>query len=164
MNGWHNGFNHPLHGWDHLLAMLAVGIWGAQLHGRAVWLLPLAFVGVMSLGGLAGVTGVSVPGAEMMILFSIVVFGVLVVRKVRFRAMANVLIVGFFAFFHGFAHGQEMPASTSLLSFALGFMVVTLLLHGAGIVSARLARVGLRLSARQQSLRAAYYERSSRRA
>ncbi|MGH8754937.1 MAG: HupE/UreJ family protein, partial [Burkholderiales bacterium] len=108
--------------------------------------------------------GVSVPGAEMMILFSIVVFGVLVVRKVRFRAMANVLIVGFFAFFHGFAHGQEMPASTSLLSFALGFMVVTLLLHGAGIVSARLARVGLRLSARQQSLRAAYYERSSRRA
>jgi hydrogenase/urease accessory protein HupE len=139
VNGWHNGFNHPLHGWDHLLAMLAVGIWAAQLRGRAVWLLPLAFVGVMSLGGLAGVADVSVPGAERMILLSVVVFGVLVARKVRFRARFSVFIVGFFAFFHGFAHGQEMPASVTLLSFALGFVVATLLLHGAGIVTARLA-------------------------
>jgi hydrogenase/urease accessory protein HupE len=139
VNGWHHGFNHPLEGWDHLVTMLAVGIWAAQLHGRAVWLLPLAFVGVMSLGGLAGVAGVSVPGAEMTILLSVVVFGVLVLRKVRFRARFSVLIVGFFAFFHGFAHGLEMPASASLLSFALGFTVATLLLHGAGIVTARLA-------------------------
>ena len=139
VSGWHDGFNHPLHGWDHLLVMLAVGIWAAQLRGRAVWRLPLAFVGVMSLGGLAGVAGVSVPGAEMMILFSVVVFGVLVVRRVHFRARASVLIVGFFAFFHGFAHGQEMPASASLLSFGLGFALATLLLHGAGIVTARLA-------------------------
>jgi hydrogenase/urease accessory protein HupE len=139
VNGWHNGFNHPLLGWDHLLAMLAVGVWAAQLRGRAVWLLPLAFVGVMSLGGMAGVAGVSVPGAEMIILLSVAVFGVLVVRNVCFRARFSVLIVGFFAFFHGFAHGQEMPASASLLSFALGFMLATLLLHGAGIMTARLA-------------------------
>lgn len=131
-------FNHPLEGWDHLVTMLGVGIWAAQLGGRAVWMLPLAFVGVMSFGGLAGVAGVSVPGAEMMILLSVVVFGVLVVRRVLFRARASVLIVGFFAFFHGFAHGQEMPASASLLSFAVGFAVATLLLHGAGIVTARL--------------------------
>ena len=139
VSGWHDGFNHPLHGWDHLLVMLAVGIWAAQLRGRAVWMLPLAFVGVMSLGGLAGVAGVSVPGVEMMILLSVLVFGVLVVQRVHFHARVSVLIVGFFAFFHGFAHGQEMPASASVLSFALGFMAATLLLHGAGIVTARLA-------------------------
>jgi hydrogenase/urease accessory protein HupE len=139
LDGWHHGFSHPLHGWDHLLAMLAVGIWAAQLRGRAVWLLPLAFVGVMSVGGLVGVAGASVPGAETMILLSVAVFGTLVVRNVRFRARFSVLIVAFFAFFHGFAHGQEMPASASLLSFALGFIVATLLLHGAGIVTARLA-------------------------
>ena len=138
MSGWANGFNHPLHGWDHLLTMLAVGVWAAQLGGRAVWQLPLAFVGVMSLGGLAGITGVSVPGVELMILLSVLVFGFLVVRRIRFQATVSVLVVVFFAFFHGYAHGQEMPASASLLSFALGFMAATMLLHGAGIATARL--------------------------
>ena len=138
MSGWYNGFNHPLHGWDHLLTMLAVGVWAAQLGGRAIWQLPLAFVGVMSLGGVFGMTGVSMPGVEMMILLSVIVFGFLVVRRIRFQATVSVLIVVFFAFFHGFAHGQEMPASASLLSFALGFMLATLLLHGAGILAARL--------------------------
>ncbi len=138
MNGWHNGFSHPLLGWDHLLAMVAVGMWAAQSRGRAVWLLPVVFVAVMTLGGLAGAAGVSVPGAEAMILLSVVVFAVLVVRKPRLRAGVGVLIVGFFAFFHGFAHGQEMPASASLLSFGLGFTLATLMLHGAGIVAARL--------------------------
>ncbi|MEC4747263.1 TonB-dependent receptor [Methylomicrobium sp. Wu6] len=138
MNGWSNGFNHPLHGWDHLLTMLAVGIWAAQLSGRAVWQLPLAFVGVMSLGGLAGLMNIHVPGVEMMILLSVAVFGVLIVRRIRFRATVSLLIVVFFAFFHGYAHGQEMPASASLVSFALGFMLATLLLHGAGILTARL--------------------------
>ncbi len=138
MSGWYNGFNHPLHGWDHLLTMLAVGVWAAQLGGKAVWQLPLAFVGVMSIGGLAGMMGVSVPGVETMILLSVLVFGFLVVRTIRVQATVSVLIVVFFAFFHGYAHGQEMPASASLLSFALGFMLATLLLHGAGILTARL--------------------------
>ncbi len=138
MSGWYNGFNHPLHGWDHLLTMLAVGVWAAQLGGRAVWQLPLSFVGVMSLGGLAGMTGLSVPGVEIMILLSVIVFGVLVIRNIRFQAMGSVLIVVFFAFFHGFAHGQEIPASASLLSFALGFMLATLLLQGAGVLAARM--------------------------
>jgi len=139
MSGWTNGFNHPLNGWDHLLTMLAVGVWAVQLGGRAVWQLPIAFVGVMSLGGLAGMTGVSVPGVEMMILLSVIVFGVLVIHNIRFQATGSVLIVVFFAFFHGYAHGQEMPTSASLLSFALGFMLATLLLHGAGILAMRLA-------------------------
>jgi hydrogenase/urease accessory protein HupE len=138
MSGWYNGFYHPLHGWDHLLTMLAVGIWAAQLRGRAVWQLPLAFVAMMSLGGLVGVAGVSIPGVELMILLSVAVFGVMVAGRIRFRATVSVLIVIFFGFFHGFAHGQEMPASVSLLSFALGFMMATLLLHGAGILTVRL--------------------------
>lgn len=138
MSGWYNGFNHPLHGWDHLLTMLTVGVWSAQLGGRAVWQLPLAFIGVMGLGGLTGMMGVSVPGVEMMILLSVIVFGVLVVRTIRFKAAASVLIVVFFAFFHGYAHGREMPTSASLLSFALGFMLATLLLQGAGILAERL--------------------------
>lgn len=136
--GWNNGFNHPLAGWDHLLAMLAVGIWAAQLRGQAIWMLPLAFVGVMSLGGLAGAAGITIPSVEGIVLLSCAVFALLITRKVRFSSKVNVLIVAFFAFFHGFVHGQEISASASLISYTLGFMLATLLLHGAGIVVAKL--------------------------
>ncbi|TPQ29450.1 HupE/UreJ family protein [Methylomonas koyamae] len=136
--GWNNGFNHPLAGWDHLLAMLAVGIWAAQLRGHAVWMLPLAFVGVMSLGGLAGAAGITIPSVEGIILLSCAVFALLITRKIRFSGKINVLIVAFFAFFHGFAHGQEISTSASLISYTLGFMLATLLLHGAGILVAKL--------------------------
>ncbi|MGH8551768.1 MAG: TonB-dependent receptor domain-containing protein, partial [Methylococcales bacterium] len=129
---------HPLHGWDHILTMVAVGMWAAQLKERAVWLLPLVFVGVMSLGGLAGVAGLAAPGAEGMMLVSGVVFAGLVIRKKRLGSGFSVILVSFFAFFHGFAHGLEMPASTSFLSFGLGFMLATLLLHGAGILVTRM--------------------------
>lgn len=137
--GWSNGFNHPLAGWDHLLAMLAVGIWAAQLRGQAVWMLPLAFVSVMSLGGLAGAAGITIPSVEGIILLSCAVFALLITRKIRFSSKINVLIVAFFAFFHGFAHGQEISTSASLISYTLGFMLATLLLHGAGILVAKLA-------------------------
>jgi len=136
--GWNNGFSHPLGGWDHLLTMLAVGIWAAQLRGQAIWMLPLAFVGVMSLGGLAGAAGLTIPSVEGIILLSCAVFAVLITRKIRFSAKVNVFIVAFFAFFHGFAHGQEISTSASLLSYTLGFMLATLLLHGAGILVAKL--------------------------
>ena len=129
------GFHHPLSGWDHLLVMLAVGVWAAQRRGRYVWLLPLSFVGIMTLGGFVGSTGVSIPGVEIMILLSVIVFGLVVLLRVRFRASISVLLVTFFAFFHGFAHGHEMPASSSLFSFALGFVIATLLLHGGGILA-----------------------------
>ena len=145
VSAWYNGFSHPLHGADHILAMLAVGIWAAQLRGLAVWQLPLAFVGIMSLGGLAGVSGWVVPGAEMMMALSVLVFAVLVVRKIRCRAKTSLLIVAFFAFFHGYAHGQEIPAATSLVSFALGFVAATLLLHGVGILLTRLLVLSLLL-------------------
>lgn len=136
--GWSNGFSHPLTGWDHLVTMLAVGIWAAQLRGQAVWMLPLAFVGVMSLGGLAGASGLAIPSVEGIILLSCAVFSVLITRRVRFSAKVNVLIVAFFAFFHGYAHGQEISTSASLISYTLGFMLATLLLHGAGILAAKL--------------------------
>ena len=136
--GWNHGFSHPLTSWDHLVTMLAVGIWAAQLRGQAVWMLPLAFVGVMSLGGLAGAAGISIPSVEGIILLSCAVFSVLITRKIRFNAKINVMIVAFFAFFHGFAHGQEISTSASLISYTLGFMLATLLLHGAGILVAKL--------------------------
>jgi urease accessory protein len=125
-------------GWDHLVTMLAVGIWAAQLRGHAVWQLPLAFVAVMSLGGIAGASGLDIPSVEGIILLSCAVFSVLITRKVRFSGKINVLIVAFFAFFHGFAHGQEISTSASLISYTLGFMLATLLLHGAGILVAKL--------------------------
>ncbi|WP_347989642.1 HupE/UreJ family protein [Methylomonas sp. AM2-LC] len=136
--GLANGFSHPLTGWDHLVTMLAVGIWAAQLRGRAVWMLPLAFVSVMSLGGLAGASGVDIPNVDGIILVSCAVFSVLITRNIRFSSKINVLIVAFFAFFHGFAHGQEISTSASLLSYIAGFMLATLLLHGAGILVAKL--------------------------
>lgn len=136
--GLSDGFSHPLTGWDHLITMLAVGIWAAQLRGQAIWMLPLAFVGVMSLGGLAGASGITIPSSEGIILLSAAVFGVLITRKMRFSAKINVLIVAFFAFFHGFAHGNEISTSASLVSYTLGFMMATLMLHGAGILVAKL--------------------------
>src|SRR5579872_3764382 len=137
INGWHDGFNHPLHGWDHLLVMIAVGLWAAQQHGRAVWLIPLTFVGVMGLGGVVGVAGVTLPGVELAILLSVAMFSVLVARRIHFRAGTSLAVAGFFAFFHGFAHGAEMPGSASMVTFGLGFILATLLLHGLGLAAAR---------------------------
>ena len=142
VNGdWLAGFHHPLYGWDHLLTMIAVGFWAAQLRGVAIWMLPLTFVSVMSLGGFAGVASISLPSVEVMILLSGLVFSVFVVRKIRFTTRINVLIVAFFAFFHGYVHGQEISASSSLLSYTLGFVFATLLLHGAGILTSRLLAI-----------------------
>ena len=136
--GWTTGFTHPLTGWDHLVTMLAVGVWAAQMRGHAIWMLPLAFVGVMSLGGLAGAAGLTIPSVEGLILLSCAVFSILIIRRARFSTQVNVMIVAFFAFFHGFAHGQEISTSASLISYTLGFMLATLLLHGAGIIVAKL--------------------------
>jgi hydrogenase/urease accessory protein HupE len=137
IDDWQSGFNHPLQGWDHVLAMLCVGVWAAQLRGQALWLLPLAFVSVMAVGGLAGAAGCGLPSVELMVLLSGVVFSVLIVRRVRFSTKINVLIVAFFAFFHGYAHGTEIATSASLLSYTSGFMLATLLLHGLGLLTGR---------------------------
>jgi hydrogenase/urease accessory protein HupE len=133
------GFSHPWQGYDHLIAMFAVGFWAAQHQGRAVWLIPLSFVGVMTLGGIVGACGGNLPGAEFLILLSVPVFGLLAAFRVRLGLRTSLVMVGFFALFHGLAHGQEMPGSASLVSFGSGFVLATLLLHGLGIVTARAA-------------------------
>ncbi|WP_150049042.1 HupE/UreJ family protein [Methylomonas rhizoryzae] len=136
--GLSSGFSHPLTGWDHVLTMLAVGVWAAQLRGHAVWMLPMTFVGVMSLGGFAGAAGFALPNVENIVLLSCAAFSMLIVRNVRFSNRTSAVIVAFFAFFHGFAHGQEISASAGLISYTAGFMLATLLLHGAGMLVAKL--------------------------
>jgi urease accessory protein len=127
-----HGFAHPFGGLDHLCAMLAVGLWAAQRGGRAAWLVPLTFVGVMALGGFLGVAGVSLPLVEAGIVGSLLVFGVLIAAAVRLPLAASTVLVGAFALFHGHAHGAEMPANTSGLAYGLGFVLATALLHAFG--------------------------------
>ena len=134
-HGMHDGFMHPLTGLDHLLAMFAVGLWAAQYRGRAVWMIPLTFVSVMVLGGIMGVCGAYLPGAELGIAASLLVLGALIATMTRFKPAPSMIIVGFFALFHGFAHGHEMPAAVSAISFSAGFVLATLLLHGLGMAA-----------------------------
>jgi urease accessory protein len=131
---------------DHLLAMFAVGLWAAQHRGRAVWMIPLTFVSVMVLGGIAGVCGAYMPGAELGITASLLVLGGLIATATRFRPSLSMMVVGFFALFHGYAHGHEMPAAVSAVSFSAGFVLATLLLHGLGMA------VGLGLQKQQRVL------------
>jgi urease accessory protein len=139
LHSWSAGFNHPLHGLDHMAVMVAVGLWAAQQRGRAAWAIPLTFLSVMAVGGVVGATGLIIPGAEMMIGLSIAVVGACVVLRARVNTYAGAGVVGLFAFFHGYAHGSEMPDAASLGSYGLGFLVATALLHGVGFFVMRLA-------------------------
>ena len=130
------GFAHPLHGLDHLLTMLAVGLWAAQLGGRAKWAVPAAFVSMMALGGALGMAGVAVPFAEQGIVASVLVLGVLIAAAVRLPPAASMAVVGIFALCHGYAHGAEMPATAAGFSYGLGFVGATALLHACGIGAA----------------------------
>jgi urease accessory protein len=134
-HGWREGFAHPFSGLDHLLAMFAVGLWAAQHRGRAVWMIPLTFVGVMGLGGVLGLTGATLPGVELGIALSVLVLGALIATATRFQPSWSMCLVGLFALFHGYAHGHEMPLSVGALSFSLGFMLATLLLHATGLAA-----------------------------
>jgi urease accessory protein len=133
------GFVHPFTGLDHLLAMLAVGLWAAQLGGRWTWAVPLAFVGSMALGGALGFTGLELPLVEPMIAASVLVLGLVVALRVRLRWSALAL-VGAFAVFHGIAHAAEMPREVSRLVYACGFVLATALLHAAGVALGMLPR------------------------
>jgi len=137
--GFAHGFLHPLTGFDHLAAMVAVGLWAAQRGGRALWVVPLTFVGVMSLGALLGAPGVPVALVEPGIVASVFVLGLLVAGAVRLPLLASSLIVGVFALFHGYAHGVEMPQTVSGLAYGIGFVLATGLLHGCGIALGLLA-------------------------
>jgi len=142
--GFVNGFTHPIGGLDHILAMVAVGIWAAQMGSAALWIVPLSFVGVMALGGIAGVVALPVPFVEPGIVLSVLVLGVLIAAAVQLPVMASALLVGFLAVFHGYAHGAEMPDTGSGLLYGVGFILATILLHlaglGLGILAQRFTR------------------------
>ncbi len=131
--GLMHGFIHPIGGTDHLLAMVAVGLWAAQIGGRALWVVPSTFVGVMIIGGILGFAGVSVPFIEQGILLSLLILGVLIAGAFRLPLVYSALIVGLFALFHGHAHGAEMPLLITAATYTFGFAVATALLHLAGI-------------------------------
>jgi urease accessory protein len=131
--GFFHGFVHPISGWDHVLAMIAVGLWGAQLGAPAVWLLPVTFPMVMAFGGMLGLMGVSIPGVEVGIALSAIVLGVMVLGEARPPLAVAAVIVGIFAIFHGHAHGTELPQGASGLLYSIGFVVATGCLHAVGI-------------------------------
>jgi urease accessory protein len=127
------GFAHPLLGLDHVLAMVAVGLWASQLGGRALWLVPASFVALMAVGAGVG-TLTALPAVELGIVGSLVVLGTLVAFAARLPLAAGAALVGLFAVFHGHAHGAEMPEAGSAGLYAVGFIAATALLHGIGVV------------------------------
>lgn len=145
------GLAHPVSGLDHVLAMIAVGLWGAVLGAPAIWVLPVAFPLVMAVGGLMGLLGFPLPGVEIGIAASAVVLGVMVLAEVRPPLWLAAAVVAFFAIFHGHAHGRELPVGTSALLYSLGFVMATGLLHAAGI----LLGVAHRWAAGRQAVRVA---------
>jgi urease accessory protein len=134
------GFAHPLFGPDHVVAMVAVGLWGAFLGQPAIWLLPVTFPLVMAFGGTLGILGVPLPHVETGIALSAVVLGAMVAFALRPPLAVAVVLVGLFAIFHGHAHGAELPAGVDPVTFSIGFVVATGLLHLAGIALGLLVR------------------------
>ena len=133
VGGFLSGFRHPISGPDHVLAMVAVGLWGAQLGSPAIWLLPVAFPMVMAVGGMLGLMGVPLPGIEYGIATSAILLGAAVTFEARPPLGVAAAVVGFFAVFHGHAHGTELPAGADALGYSLGFVIATGCLHAAGI-------------------------------
>jgi urease accessory protein len=127
------GLKHPLSGLDHVLAMISVGLWGAQLGPPAVWLLPVTFPLVMAFGGFLGLVGIPLPGVEIGIALSAILLGLMVAREARPPLSAAAVLVGFFAIFHGHAHGTELPEGQSGLLYSMGFVLATGCLHAVGI-------------------------------
>lgn len=147
IRGFNSGISHPISGLDHILAMLAVGLWAAQLGGRARWAVPGTFVGVMALGGALGMAGLSLPGVEAGIMASVLVLGLLIAGATRLPLMAGMMLVGCFALFHGHAHGTEIAATGSSLAYSVGFLTATAALHAVGLAAGSLAQKQLSVPA-----------------
>jgi urease accessory protein len=138
--GFAGGFAHPLFGPDHVVAMVAVGLWGAFLGAPAIWLLPIVFPLVMAFGGIIGILGVPLPGVEIGIAVSAIVLGLMVALAARPPLWIAAVLVGDFAIFHGYAHGGELPAGADAVAYFVGFVVATGMLHLTGIAFGLLAR------------------------
>jgi urease accessory protein len=137
--GFVHGFMHPVGGADHVLAMVAVGLFAAVLGGRARVAVPLTFMAMMVAGGLLGMSGFALPFGETGIALSVVVLGVVLAMQWKASVAVAMSLVGVFAVFHGFAHGAEMPTATSGLGYGAGFVVATGLLHFAGLMIGQVA-------------------------
>lgn len=138
--GFITGFMHPILGLDHVVAMVAVGLWGVFLGKTAIWILPIVFPLVMAFGGALGVAGVPIPYIETGIALSGLMLGLAVAFAIRPPIWIAAIIVGAFAIFHGHAHGTELPSAANPLIFSIGFVIGTGLLHLAGIIIGELTR------------------------
>ena len=138
--GFISGYIHPLLGWDHVAAMVAVGIWGAFLGRRAIWILPIVFPFIMVIGGILGMVGVPVPFIVPGIALSSIIIGLAIAFKWRAPLWIASIIVGSFAIYHGYAHGQNLPAASNPIAFALGFVLGSGTLHLIGILFSLLDR------------------------
>jgi len=128
-----SGLVHPFMGLDHILAMIAVGVWAAQLGGHAVWRLPLSFIGMMLVAAFLAASGFILPSPEVLIAVSVICLGLILALAIRLPVNLSMLLVGLFAVFHGYAHGLEIPLAYSALYYGCGFVVATALLHVSGI-------------------------------
>jgi urease accessory protein len=147
--GFATGFAHPLTGLDHLLAMVAVGLWASQLGGRALWLLPLTFPVVMAAGAALGFAGVALPWVEVGVTASVLVLGAAIALTYRPSLAVSLPLIGLFGLLHGYAHGVELPAQASALGYGAGFITATLALHLAGLAIGLAAnRLPVRFAAR----------------
>jgi urease accessory protein len=137
--GFITGLAHPFMGLDHLLAMIAVGIWAAQTGGSAIWRLPLSFIVMMTVAALISASGFSLPTLEPLIAGSVVLLGLMVVFAIRLPVNLSMLLVGLFAVFHGYAHGLEMPQASSAIQYGSGFVLATTVLNLIGIGLGKIA-------------------------
>ena len=131
--GFVTGLVHPVSGLDHVLAMIAVGLWGAQLGQPAIWLLPVTFPMVMAFGGMLGLMGVPLPGIEIGIAASAIILGIAVLKEMRPPLAVAAVVIGLFAIFHGHAHGTELPEGQNGLLYSMGFVLATGTLHATGV-------------------------------
>ncbi len=160
--GFFTGLSHPVSGLDHVLVMVAVGLWGAQLGAPAMWLLPVIFPMVMAMGGMIGLLGIPLPFVEVAIALSAVLLGIMVMTEARPPVAAAAVLVGFFAVFHGHAHGTELPAGQSGLLYSMGFVMATGCLHGVGIAIGLIHRwpagkIALRIAGAGMALGGAFF-------
>ncbi len=144
--GFAGGLAHPFVGLDHLLAMVAIGLWAAQQGGRALWAVPAAFVGAMLVGGGMAGSGIVLPHVETAIALSVLVLGLLIATRRQWAVTAGMALTASFALFHGYAHGLEMPQAASPVLYALGFVLATGFLHGVGIASSLIGRHAIRVA------------------
>ena len=146
VTGFAGGLAHPLMGVDHLIAMIAIGLWAAQQGGRALWAVPAAFVGAMALGGALAGSGIALPHVETAIALSALVLGLLIATGRQWTVTAGMALAAGFAVFHGYAHGLEMPLAASPALYGLGFVLATLGLHGLGIAGSLMGRHAVQMA------------------